>query len=385
VHICFITNQGIQSAAGAKRATGMAEPLIRDGHVVTIIAWDTPDNAERFQMECPGARIEWVKPNEPWYIEVFEKHRVLARIRPDLIYVCQFGARNCVMPLLLKRVAPHCKIIIESCELMSECVTGNCERRLLTSLKNKFFEKVALKCCDGFICASQYLKTFYQCEMEKKHIHKSCLYHPYAYNSSTFRVNDELLADIREKYKCENSIIYMGAITKNYGARLMLDAAIELKKRGVKFKWHNIGVKWQFVEELEKIVKEIEMSEYFLFHGYQPEEDLASWCALADAFVAPLNNTVQDIARCPSKVYMYLAMEKPIVTCHLGDPLDLLGNDGFYYTPQDATSMADSIEKALEASHSGWLPKATVKENHTWQTRTEEFMNWFSQEIQSPY
>ena len=52
-----------------------------------------------------------------------------------------------------------------------------------------------------------------------------------------------------------------------------------------------------------------------------------------------MNDTVQDKARCPSKLYMYLPYCKPIVTARIGEPFSVLGDKGYYY---DCGSNAES-------------------------------------------
>ena len=95
--------------------------------------------------------------------------------------------------------------------------------------------------------------------------------------------------------------------------------------------------------------------------------------SLTDFFVSPMNDTVQDWARCPSKLYMYLPYRKPIITCKIGEPYNVLGNNGFYYEPSSSDSLAYEMEKLLE---SGKTTIAIEPMEHEWRYRTNEFDKW---------
>ena len=86
-----------------------------------------------------------------------------------------------------------------------------------------------------------------------------------------------------------------------------------------------------------------------------------------------MNDTVQDWARCPSKLYMYLPYQKPIVTCKIGEPYEVLKNEGDYYTPSDPGSMAQTMEKLIESRKT----KINIDPiEHSWETRTKQFDQW---------
>ena len=53
--ICFVTTGDISINATAKRALGMAAPLVQRGWAVTILLEDTTENRHRAEIECAGA------------------------------------------------------------------------------------------------------------------------------------------------------------------------------------------------------------------------------------------------------------------------------------------------------------------------------------------
>ena len=106
------------------------------------------------------------------------------------------------------------------------------------------------------------------------------------------------------------------------------------------------------------------------------EEDIPAYFTLADAFISPMNDTVQDWARCPSKLYMYLPYKKPIITCKIGEPYEVLKENGYYYTPGSEMSLSQSIMRLCQSGE--WHLNINPL-NHEWRTRTIEFNKWFQQ------
>ena len=59
------------------------------------------------------------------------------------------------------------------------------------------------------------------------------------------------------------------------------------------------------------------LDNYVHVANYVPEEDLYTYFKNSDAFIAPLRNTLQDRARSPSKLFMYMHFNKPIIITSL--------------------------------------------------------------------
>ena len=93
-----------------------------------------------------------------------------------------------------------------------------------------------------------------------------------------------------------------------------------------------------------------------------------------------MNDTIQDWARCPSKLYMYLPYKKPIITCKIGEPYEVLGNNGIYFEPSSVSSLAKSIQETVKAN------KWELNINpllHEWKQRTIDFDNWIKTNFKS--
>ena len=112
--------------------------------------------------------------------------------------------------------------------------------------------------------------------------------------------------------------------------------------------------------------------------GYVNEDDIHSYFSIADAFFSPMNDTIQDWARCPSKLYMYLPYKRPIITCKIGEPYATLGNEGLYYKPGDSKEMSNCMEKVINGDY---LTPSFNSQVYSWSYTTTVFHNWLKDYI----
>ena len=131
-------------------------------------------------------------------------------------------------------------------------------------------------------------------------------------------------------------------------------------------------------DRLRALMQERGFSDNIHVRGFVAEDELNDYFSRADVFVSPLHDTIQDRARCPSKIFYYIPYNKPIVTCALGDPLETLGASGFYYKPDDIDDMSRAIDKALAAS-GGFSYPAGFIEKHSWEARARRFEKWLGE------
>jgi glycosyltransferase involved in cell wall biosynthesis len=172
----------------------------------------------------------------------------------------------------------------------------------------------------------------------------------------------------------------MGNLYRAYGLFDMIQAAKQLRFRGcnIRIELTGRGPDW---EEASSVIEQESLRNYICHLGYLSAEDLAARLGAADAFLSPLNDTVADWARCPSKIYMYMAYKKPVVTCRIGENAEALGDSGFYYVPGDAQSMADAIIRAVRYSDS-MGPVEYTESKYLWSERAAAYERWLL-EVQS--
>lgn len=365
--ICFITTGDIKNIATAKRALGMADPLVRLGWNVSILMEDTEENRHRVNMECCDKVKVYYFSHGSALHEISAKNKLVKEICPDFLYVCAFVTRNIV------GVSHHSKKLVEHSELQSGIPDMKGLRKLLAYI----CEYSSILYSDALINASKYLQDIFTSRC-KKILYSSRLnfYHPYAFSSSVIKVktidrNIPKYADFRGR----KIFTFLGTVTKNYGAFTLIEAVEKVKDLHPEVLLLMLG-RGRHYQDAFNYLKEKELDNYVKLPGFVEEEEISDYFSLTDYFISPMNDTVQDWARCPSKLYMYLPYKKPIITCKIGEPYEVLGSEGFYYAPSDSSSLAEQIISLLE---SGKTEINITPNKHSWENRTKEFETWIKQ------
>lgn len=360
--ICFITTGDIKSIATAKRALGLANPLSDLGWEVSVIMEDTIENHHRCELECDSRTKVKYFPRCSCKQEMKYKNNFIKEIDPDFVYICAFVTRNIV------GVGHRSKKLVEHSELQS----GIPDVKGFKKIINYFFEFYSLIYANGVLNASKYLHKINK-QRAKKLIRSNVpmLYYPYAYNPNVINIKYDEARIKYPQFKDTINFVFLGTVTRNYGIFTVLEAVKELKLSRDNFKMLVLG-KGRHYDEAQKYVDKEGLSDVVFMPGFIDEEEISEFFSLASAFVSPMNNTIQDWARCPSKMYLYLPYKKPIITCKIGEPYEILKEKGYYYDAGNSRSLKNQMckinSKDLEAS--------IYVEEHTWKTRASELNNW---------
>lgn len=371
--ITFVTTGDIQSIATSKRAFGMVEPLTKLGYQVSILIEDTPNNRLRMEQEAPNSTTLWFKPSKA-INEVKLKHKILKQLAPDFVYISALGVRNFAWnPVLAKKSI----FLIEHSELASSIKNQSLARRTMSLL----FEKLSLFLFDGHIVASNYLKEHITNDLSRLNLKRSIHYSPYAYTPSMLITDPIIDHKVKKCIGDAKLMVYMGTLSKNYGILDIVNSFYELQKKHSDVKLFVLG-KGRDKALVEELIGELGLQNKIKLKGYVPDAEMPSYLEAADLFISPLYDTIQDIARCPSKLFLYLPFNKPIVTNNIGEASSLFGNDyEFYFKSGDINSMASTLNHALELS-SCWVPSWRASD-HSWARRSRDMHNWLDTLINS--
>lgn len=364
--ITFITLGDITSIATMKRALGMANPLIDIGWDVSIITEDCKENRKRIAIECNSKVVVHYYNSASVSQEVKMKTELVKKIKPDYVYFCSFSIRNRINKFKLDYKP---EIIIEHSELQSSIPDNKGIKKILAIVTEYGSVLFATK----LVCASKYLEEEYT-KYAKKCLKPNTpiLYSPYAYNSEVINSPMVVIKELEKKYDSKKVFLYMGTMTRNYGLFTMISAAAALKKIQKNFVLVLMG-RGRHLEEAKQLVGDQKLNDVVEFPGYVPEDSLSSYFKIADAFISPVNNTIQDIARCPSKVYMYLPFQKPVFTCELGEPKQIFKEKGYYFDNTNPTTLTNLM---LDIYDSDKLIQEINIEEHSWAKRSVDFNNW---------
>jgi len=359
MHICFLTTGNIRHIATMKRALGIARPMADLGWRVSIVALGCPDNRAQVARDC-DARIDvrYFPPSSAMG-EMLRKTAIVRALAPDILYLCSYSFRNRVWRTALR---PGLRVVVEHSELFSAIRTVSAAKRRLAA----HFEGRSLHIAHDIVCASRYLTRHFACRVRTgrgtpPRIH----YLPYAY-AETLPDDPPLVIDrLRHDHADAFNIVYLGSLIRDYGLFVMLEAFQRLQGAVKPYRLHLLG-SGPDEAAARSYVHEEGLTEVVNFAGYVPEAHLSSWLRLADAFLAPLFDTLQDHARCPSKTYMYLAFGKPVITCRIGESAELFDDPRLFFRPGDAADLAARIRDVAggagcrlpSAARHGWTERA---------------------------
>ncbi|MBQ9659097.1 MAG: glycosyltransferase family 4 protein [Clostridia bacterium] len=330
----------------------MAMPLHKLGWDISIIMLDTPENHKQIDLSCSTAIRVY------YYTHAYQINNIVRSIKPYIIYI------NSLLFSDIFYIRYKCKKIVEYCELYSEYEDYSFIKRL----KHKFSNYFAIFYSSGLVSASLYIKNFFD-EKTKLPI----LYLPYAYNPTvTYIKHKEDIKSNIIKYEDKINFIYLGTIVRYYGIFTILKAVLILSRKYNNFRVIVCGQGKDYSNIL-KYIEENNLKDFIVAPGFVEENDIPDYFSIADAFLSPIFDTTRDKARCPSKLYMYLPYEKPIITCKIGEPYQTLGAEGLYYEPDNSEQLALKMEEVLLGE------KTTINinaDNHNWMARAIEFEKW---------
>ncbi|MCH8540764.1 MAG: glycosyltransferase family 4 protein [Opitutales bacterium] len=367
--ICFINSLSYSQNPSLKRATGMAPALADLGYSVSIVLEGSEENKKKIQEDCPDIEAIFYPPGLSRNSERNWKNHILQKISPDLVYICTVNRRNWV-----KQPSPKAKIIAEHNELQS-VIKNKGLRRYLDLL----FEWGHLLSFDAHLLASRYLQKVYDKRLRCLGLKSPTLYQPFAFGENNEKIQVELLTSLKGKYPADKTFLYMGSFWENYGFWDMLKAFQKLAKSAKDFQFLLSG-KGPEKERGMQWVEENGLQEQIRFLGYLPDAELATYFAFADAFLCPLRDTAQDKARCPSKLFMYIPFQKPIITCKIGEAWELLREKGTYYSPGNSD---DLYERLLEFVNNPLPTLGIDLGKHTWKARALEFDHWVRNDLKN--
>ena len=361
--ICFVTTGDIKNNASSKRALGHANHLNNLGWQVYILMQDTIENKHRVELECTKDIVIKYFPTCKSSHERKIKNQIIKEINPDVLYLCAFVNRNIV--------ARHhnCKKIVEHSEYRSSYPKFSKCRRLLMYLQ----EELSVFYADGFVNASKTLNEIFEKRAKKIKRNFPMLYLPYAFHQKMCVQVAGGVPNLSKKGK--RFIVFLGTLGAGYGVYTMIDAFKLLKKDYPHLNLLLLG-KGPEYDDVVKYIKKEEVTDVIHSPGFIPEEDVPAYFSMADAFILPMNDNLKDWTRCPSKLYMYLPYQKPIITCKIGEPYEVLKKNGYYYIPSDVKSLYECLKKLAKTNE--WTMSLDIKE-HEWKSRSETLHNWISQ------
>lgn len=118
--------------------------------------------------------------------------------------------------------------------------------------------------------------------------------------------------ELEEPYR----FIYTGAVFEYRGIFEMIQLAEKLKSKGINFKMDIVGKVWskELERNIEKQLKEKQLEEIIIFHGFVDAEKVAGFISKAHMGISLLHPFIRYQEALPTKIFEYMQQGLPVIT-----------------------------------------------------------------------
>jgi glycosyltransferase involved in cell wall biosynthesis len=367
LRVAFIGTQNPQQSASQSKLYHLARCLADAGHEVTLIVPEDPIN--RTFPVIRGSEVKFRGIKAPSAIaEAFNKHRQLADACFDVVHVVGIGLRS-----LVSAGRPwHRPFYVQDYDEAMTTNAGSASRRLYYGI----LEILTRQRAHGVVVASRALQRFLlECRPD---LGPRLLYLPIGYDASFENGRTDLDAPIARSAGDRPVLVWAGTFRPGYGVNELVDLAEALASRSARCLLMLVGGGPDF-EETKVVIKHKGLDEYVLLPGTQSLSDLHAYLRIATAFLLPFSPTRQNLFRCPTKLFQYIAYNRPIVTNRVGEVAETLGDAGFYCECGNARSMADTCQRAIAAA--GSYDQSALIPSVYWSARARRYRAWLESNV----
>ena len=349
------------SGANVKRLIGLGPELSQLGIDVSILLERNPSNIEVADANLRGVRVVFF--DGLLRVLGWQQMRRILSEKPDYVWLYSVTWWHLLPIVILRRQ----KFIVDHAELVSCFESFPAWKRAIFKLLERYFVRRAT----GNVYASRYLERHFS---KISRTGQGALYLPFAYQDSWVDRSRLNRTDLDSRVKTKKTILYFGGLWRSYGIFDILESCRLLNLSGDEF-FYCIAGSGPELEPAKEFVRDNGLEHCVRLLGFIDEDLLAAYSAAADVFVCPLNHTIQDIARCPSKLFMFLPFDKPVVTCAVGEAVEVFGNSyRWFYESGDPASMAETVREALERGSDWKAP--WLAQDHSWSKRSTVVKAW---------
>lgn len=252
--------------------------------------------------------INLIRNYVSFVVEANKKLKELENQDFDLIYVFEVSPITVALPAIKFKKKKKLPIVINIQDLWPEniiAVTG-ITNFIVIGLVNKMVNYI-YKHCDLILTASPSFVDKIRDRIKNK---DKVVYWPQY--SIVSRTNEDVSLYNKDFF----NIVFTGNIGEAQGIDLAIEAANILKNE--KICWHFVG-DGRNRKKLEKMVKECNIDQRVIFHGFHPEKEIPKYLKDADAALLILKPNPIFEMTIPAKLQTYLACGIPILGCVSGE------------------------------------------------------------------
>jgi glycosyltransferase involved in cell wall biosynthesis len=173
-------------------------------------------------------------------------------------------------------------------------------------------------------------------------------------------------------------LMYHGLIVERHGLDLAIRAVARLRPRipGLQLRWY--GEPTEYTKKMTALAEELKVGDIVHAHGFQSLEEIARYIAEIDLGVIPNRLSPFTHINFPTRIFEYLAMNKPVLAPRTQGIGDYFQEDELlYFTPGDLDDLTARIEWA--AQHPAELGQLVERGHrvyaaHAWEREEAKFL-----------
>jgi len=173
-------------------------------------------------------------------------------------------------------------------------------------------------------------------------------------------------------------LMYHGLIVERHGLDLVIRAVARLRSRMPGLQLHWYGEPTEYAKKMTALAEELKVGDIVHAHGFQSLEEIARHIAEIDLGVIPNRLSPFTQLNFPTRIFEYLAINKPVLVPRTQGIGDYFQEDEIlYFTPGDLDDLTARIEWA--AGHPAELGQLMERGRrvyvaHSWEREEAKFL-----------
>lgn len=145
------------------------------------------------------------------------------------------------------------------------------------------------------------------------------------------------------------ALMYHGLIVERHGLDLAVEAIAQLKSRIPGIRLDLYGDSTDYLEKILALAHKLDLKDAIHFHGFKSLNEIAEDISKTDLGLVPNRLSVFTEINFPTRIFEYLAMNKPVIVPSTRGIRDYFNEDEIlFFTPGDANDLAKKIEWAYQ-------------------------------------
>ncbi len=174
------------------------------------------------------------------------------------------------------------------------------------------------------------------------------------------------------------TLMYHGLIVERHGLDMAVEAIAKLKAKIPGITLNLYGERTDYLEKILQLAQKLGLKDAIVFHGFKSLGEIASDISKIDLGLVPNRLSVFTQINFPTRIFEYLAMNKPVIVPSTRGIRDYFGDDEIlFFEPDNAKDLAAKIEWAYQNPDGLRLLVENgrrVYEKNCWEQEQEKFL-----------